>query len=96
MALETCSARAKRPLPEGEWKSLEIGSQFISFIQVPDWLIAAKFQRWRRRNQEGSKSLQQGENKIFTSVLDSLDILHMIIECLIICVAYEVSVHVFE
>ena len=45
MALETCSARAKRPLPEGEWKSLEIGSQFISFIQVPDWPIAVKFQR---------------------------------------------------
>ena len=38
-------ARAKRPLPEGEWKSLEIGSQFISFIQVHDWLIAVKFQR---------------------------------------------------
>jgi len=45
MALGTCSARAKRPLPEGEWRSLEIGSQFISFIQVHDWLIAVKFQR---------------------------------------------------
>ena len=46
MASETCSAGAKRRLPGGEWKSFEIGSQFISFIQVHDWLIAVKFQRW--------------------------------------------------
>ena len=45
MALETCSARPKHPLPEGEWRSLEIGSQFILLIQVHDWLIAVKFQR---------------------------------------------------
>ena len=83
-------------MPEGEWKSLENRSQFISFIQVPDWLIIVKFQRpLEDAIKNVTKVCNKVRKKIFTSVLDSLELLYLIIELLIICVAYEVSIDVF-
>lgn len=73
----------------GNWVS-------IYFVHSSHWLadsVAVKFQRWLEDAiKKAEKVYNKKRTKSSQSHQDSLEILYIIIECLIICVAYKVSI----